>query len=156
MDNYGTLHETDGRYTLRFERFFPFNLEYVFGVIINPGDFSQWYPFATGEMDLRPGGKIAFNDGEGTTYEGIITELKKPHTFCFQEVDDLIQISLLEEEEGARMIFTHTFDDKTMAVNTAAGWHRCLSVLTQIIKGDPIEWQDNSAELRKVYSENFV
>lgn len=40
-------------------------------------------------MDLRLGGKIAFDDAEGTTYEATITELEKPYLFVFREVDDL-------------------------------------------------------------------
>ncbi|KAA0955959.1 SRPBCC family protein [Sporosarcina sp. ANT_H38] len=155
MNEYGTLHESNGRYALRFERFFPRNPEDVSLVITNPSYFSQWYPFATGEMDLRLGGKIAFDDGEGTTYNGIITELDKPYLFGFREVDDLINISLQEEDKGCRMIFTHTFNDDSWAVNTAAGWHRCLDVLVQIVNGKPIKWHDNSTELRKIYSEAF-
>ena len=50
MNEFGTLHESNGRYALRFERFFPHNSEDVFRVITNPSYFSQWYPFATGEM----------------------------------------------------------------------------------------------------------
>jgi uncharacterized protein YndB with AHSA1/START domain len=65
MNEYGTLHELNGRFALRFERFFFHNPEDVFRAITNPSYFSQWYPFATGEMDLRLGGKIAFDDGEG-------------------------------------------------------------------------------------------
>lgn len=155
MNQFGTLHKSNGRYALRFERFFSYKPEDVFRVITNPSYFSQWYPFATGEMELRSGGKIAFDDGEGSTYEGIITELKKPHTFEFREVDDLIQISLLEEDEGCQMAFTHIFDDKEMAMYTAAGWHRCLDVLHQIVNGHPVEWKDNSAELRGFYREAF-
>ncbi|MBD1383260.1 SRPBCC family protein [Metabacillus arenae] len=155
MNQFGTLHESNGRYALRFKRFFSYKPEEVFRVITDPSYFSQWYPFSTGEMDLRSGGKIAFDDGEGSTYEGIITELKKPHTFEFREVDDLIQISLLEEDEGCQMVFTHTFDDKEMAMYTAAGWHRCLDVLHQIVNGHPVEWKDNSVELREFYREAF-
>jgi len=155
MIEYGTLHESNGRYALRFERFFPHNPEVVFSIITNPSYFSQWFPFATGEMDLRLGGKIAFDDGEGTTYEGTITELEKPYLFAFREVDDLINISLREEDKGCRMIFTHTFNDNSWAVKTAAGWHRCLDVLFQIVNGNPAKWHDNSAELRKIYSEAF-
>jgi uncharacterized protein YndB with AHSA1/START domain len=155
MNQFGTLHESNGRYALRFERFFSYKIEDVFRFITNPIYFSQWYPFATGEMDLRSGGKIAFDDGEGSTYEGIITEIKKPHTFEFREIDDLIQISLLEEDEGCQMVFTHIFDDKEMAMYTAAGWHRCLDVLHQIVNGHPVEWKDNSAELREYYREAF-
>lgn len=124
MNEYGTLHEAYGNYALKFERFFSHNPEEVFLVLTNQRFFSLWYPFATGEMDLRLGGKIAFDDGEGTTYNGIITELEKPYLFGFREVDDLIDISLREEDKGCTMIFTHTFKDDSWAVNTAAGWHR--------------------------------
>lgn len=155
MNEYGTLHESNGRYTLRFERFFPHNPEEVFRIITNPSCFCQWYPFATGEMDLRIGGEISFDDGEGTTYKATVTEFEKPYLFGFREVDDLINISLHEEHEdkGCRMIFTHTFSDGSWAVNTAAGWHRCLNVLHQIINGHPVDWKDNSAELRDYYRE---
>ncbi|QOR68855.1 SRPBCC family protein [Cytobacillus suaedae] len=155
MNQYGTLHESNGRCALRFELFFSFKPDMVYDVITNPRYFSQWYPFATGEMDVRLGGKIAFDDGEGSTYEGIITKLNKPNTFEFREVDDLLQISLSEKDEGCQMIFIHTFDDKEMAMYVAAGWHRCLDVLHQIINGHPVEWKDNSAELREVYKESF-
>ena len=106
-------------------------------------------------MDLRLGGNIAFDDGEGTTYKATITELEKPYLFGFREVDDLISISLQEENKGCRMIFTHTFNDDSWAVNTAAGWHGCLDVLVQIVNGKPIKWQDNPTQLRKIYSKAF-
>ncbi|MFC9707257.1 SRPBCC domain-containing protein [Paenibacillus sp. NPDC056933] len=106
-------------------------------------------------MDLRLGGKITFDDGEGTTYERTITELEKPYVFGFREVDDLVNLSLQEEDKGCRKIFTHTFNDDSWAVNTAAGWHRCLDVLVQIINGEPIQWHDNSTEFGEIYSEAF-
>lgn len=155
MDDFGTLHESNGRYVLRFERLFHLNPEDVFHVITNPSYFTQWYPFATGEMDLRLGGKIAFDDGEGTTYSGTITELEKPYLFGFREMADLINISLQEEDKGCRMIFTHTFDDDSWAVNTAAGWHRCLDVLVQIVNGKSIKWHDNATQLREIYSKTL-
>jgi uncharacterized protein YndB with AHSA1/START domain len=155
MNEYGTLHESNGRYALRFVRSFHHNPEDVFLVITNPSSFAQWSPFSTEEMDLRLGGRIAFDDGEGTTYEGSIIELEKPYVFCFREVDDLVNISLQEEDKGCQMIFTHTFNDDTWVVNIAAGWHRCLDVLVQIIHGKPIQWHDNSTELHKIYSELF-
>ncbi|WP_453996327.1 SRPBCC family protein [Bacillus nitroreducens] len=155
MNEYGKLHHSNGQYTLRFERTFPHEMETVFSIITNPSHFTQWYPFATGEMDLSVGGKIAFDDGEGTTYEGIITELEKPSVFGFREVDDLVHITLVEVENGCRMIFKHTFHDDSWSVQTAAGWHRCLDVLGQIINGAPIIWHENAAELRKIYAERF-
>jgi uncharacterized protein YndB with AHSA1/START domain len=155
MNKYGTLHESNGRYALRFERFFSQKPEDVFLVITTPRYFSQWYPFATGEMDVRLGGKIDFDDGEGTTYKATITELEKPYLFGFREVGDLVNISLQERDKGSLMIFTHTFDDDSWAVNTAAGWHRCLDVLRKIVNGHPVEWKDNASELKEYYQEAF-
>jgi uncharacterized protein YndB with AHSA1/START domain len=155
INTYGTLHKANGRYALRFERFFSFTREEVFQDITNPSIFSQWYPFATGEMDLRTGGKIFFDDGEGSTYEGIITDLISPHTFAFREVEDLVYISLLEENEGCKMVFTHTFDEVEMVMYVAAGWHRCLDALHQLVNRQPVEWKENAAELREYYREAF-
>ena len=152
---FGTLQESNGRYALRFERFFSHKSEDVFRVITNPSYFSQWYPFATGEMDLRIGGEIDFDDGEGTTYNGTSTELEPPTLFSFREVDDGVSISLRKEGQGCLMIFTHTFSDDSWAVNTAAGLHRCLDESAQIVNGIPIEWHENSRELRKIYSDAF-
>lgn len=151
----GKLEKSNGRFALKFERFFSYEPWEVFRVITDPKSFSQWYPFATGEMDPKLGGKIAFDDGEGSTYEGIITEINEPYTFEFREMDDRILISLQEDDDGCQMVFTHIFDDKEMAIYTAAGWYRCLDVFEQIVNGQPIEWKDNSAELRHMYQEAF-
>ena len=105
---------------------------------------------------FSPGGKIAFDDGEGAAYEGVITRLEVPYTFEFREVEDEIQITLQDESEGCRMVFTHIFDSKEMAVSTAAGWHRCLDVLQQIAGGHPAEWKEDAAELRERYREKFM
>ncbi|WP_449536433.1 SRPBCC family protein [Ferdinandcohnia sp. Marseille-Q9671] len=155
VNEYGTLHEENGCYFLRFERFFPHSPEEVFNYLTDPNSFTQWYPFATGEMDIRLGGEINFDDGEGSTYKAVITELEKPSKFSLREIDDLINISLREKDEGCQLVFIHTFHDDSWAVNTAAGWHRCLDVFSQIVNGNPITWHDNAANLREIYSEAF-
>lgn len=155
MKDYGTLHELNGRYILKFERSFSVNPEVVFSILTSPGHFMQWYPFATGKVDVKLGGQIAFADGEGTTYTATITELEKPYLFSFREVNDLINISLEEDNQGCKMKFIHTFDDVSWAVNTAAGWHRCLDAFSQIVNGEAANWQNNAAELREIYSKAF-
>ena len=156
MSNYGSLHEKEGRPVLVFERTYPFSSEHVFRVITNPDYFTQWYPFATGDMDLKVGGKIKFDDGEGSIYEAVITELNPPNSFCFREVDDLLEISIHDTDQGCTLTFRHTFDDRTMAIYIAAGWHRCLNVLGQLIQGQTVEWEDNALELREYYKKKFV
>ena len=155
MHSYGTLHKVDERYKIRFERDYAYSVEKVWDMVTQPQYFTQWYPFATGEMDLRIDGKIFFDDGEGTTYEAIITKINPPYVFAFREIDDLLSIELRPEENGCRLLFEHTFDDASMSASVAAGWHRCLDVLGMIIEGKPVEWLDNAASLRETYRETF-
>lgn len=155
MDEYGTVYESNGRYVLKFVRFYGKSIEDVFRIITNPTLFTKWYPFATGEMGLKIGGKISFDDGEGTTYEGMITELDEPYEFGFHEGDDLINITLQQDQNGCRMTFTHIFDDASWAVNTATGWHRCLDVLGQIVNDEQIVWHDHVEKLREIYRERL-
>ncbi|MBU9721714.1 MULTISPECIES: SRPBCC family protein [Bacillaceae] len=156
MSDYGRLLEKDGRSVLVFERKYPFSPKEVFRYITDPHYFTQWYPFATGDMDIRVGGKIKFDDGEGSVYEAVITELNPPYSFCFKEVDDLLEIRIHEAEHGCTLTFSHTFDDRAMVIYTAAGWHRCLDVLGQLIHGRTTEWEDNALELREYYKNKFV
>ncbi|GAA0366305.1 hypothetical protein GCM10008932_18100 [Alkalibacterium iburiense] len=154
MSDYGTLTELNGRYQLTFERFTLKNPEHVFSVLTDSYSFSKWYPFATGEMNLALGGKIVFDDEEGSIYYATITELREPYLFSFREIDDLVSISL-EENNGCTIQFTHTFDDVSWAVNTAVGWHRCLDVFLQMVNGEPLQWRDKTADLHHYYSKAF-
>lgn len=107
-------------------------------------------------MDHRVGGKIKFDDGEGSVYEAVITEFNPPNPFCFREIDDLLEISLLEDNKGCIMTFSHTFDGREMAIYTAAGWHRCWDVFARLIHGLTIKWEDNALELREYYKISFL
>ncbi|WP_077622661.1 SRPBCC domain-containing protein [Sediminibacillus massiliensis] len=155
MNDYGKLHQFNGRYYLSFDRYLPVSCNEAFRVITDPQAFTQWYPFATGEMELKEGGAIAFDDGEGSIYEAVITQLDEPRIFAFREVDDLIEITMQEEQEGCKLNFKHTFDNDEWASNMAAGWHRCLDVLVQIVNGQPVEWGNNSVQLRERYKKEF-
>jgi len=155
MTKYGNFYQSDGRYIIKFDRLLPHSVDTVWDTLTDPKKFSKWYPFATGEMDLKRGGKIAFDDGEGTTYEGIIEELEAKQLFSFQEVDDFIEIQLKPIEEGCRFVFNHRFNDQSMAIYTAAGWHRCLDVFQLLVEEKPVIWEDNAPFLREAYREAF-
>jgi uncharacterized protein YndB with AHSA1/START domain len=155
MNKYGKLLEKKGRYVLQFERVYAHKPERVFRSITEPEYFTKWYPFATGKMELKVGGKIDFDDGEGTTYEGVITAFEPPLVFAFREVDDLLHMELQTSPDGCRMTFEHTFDDKSWAAATAAGWHRCLDALGNIVNDQVPEWPDNSTELREFYQRHL-
>ncbi|MGH3977641.1 MAG: SRPBCC family protein [Pseudonocardiaceae bacterium] len=159
-----TLRTVDGRPVLRIERRLAHPPEKVWRALTEPAQLSQWYPFRVSEMDLRTGGKIRFDDGQGTTMGAVITELDPPRVFAFsehapaemvRESDDLVHFELRPEGEGCLLIFTHTFDDRPAAASYATGWHGCLDALDMLLDGRPVEWPDSMVERYEAYVEAF-
>ncbi|MEU9059233.1 SRPBCC family protein [Streptomyces sp. NPDC048430] len=154
---FGSMHSTpDGRIALRFERTFAHPPQQVWRAITEPACFTQWYPFAAGERDQRVGGRIGFDDGEGTTYDGTITQFDPSRIFAFREGDNLLQCEVRPDGGRSLLVFTHTFDDKSMATNIATGWHRCLDALGMLVDDRPVEWPDNTDDLHKTYAERLA
>lgn len=159
-----TLLTVEGRPMLRIERRFAHPQEKVWRALTEPDHLSQWYPFAVSGMDLRVGGIVNFDDGQGTAFDAVITELDPPRVFAFserapevvvRESTDLIRFELRPQAEGCLLIFTHTFDDRPAAASYASGWTGCLDALESVLDGRPVTWPDSSAELHEAYIEAF-
>ena len=154
----------EGRFTLRFERRLAHPPEKVWRALTEREHLSQWYPFSAMEIDLRTGGAIRFDDGEGSTLEAVITELDPPRVFAFRtpagemldrEGDNLLHFELRPDDEGSLLVFTHTFDDRPAAASYAAGWTLCLDALEMVVEGRPVEWGSPPAELHEAFVEKF-
>lgn len=150
-----TLREVDGRQQLRLERQLAHPVDRVWRAITDAQHFGQWYPLQPRDFDLAVGNRISLVDEEGTTYNGVVVEFDPPRTFCFREEDDVLRLELIPEEAGCRLILTHIFDDREMAVRSAAGWDNCLEALRQIVAGEPIVWRTESEPVRRAYAETF-
>lgn len=154
-DDTETLRTEDGHPVLRFRRHLTHPPTTVWTALTDPEQLSQWYPFPVRDMDLRIGGTLTFDDQHGTIYRGVITELDPPHVFAFREENDLLRIELCPQGDGCVLSFSHTFDDRSYTVNTAAGWHRSLEALLSLLDGRTPEWPDNGPQLQALYTEKF-
>ena len=121
------------RQVLQFERDLVHPVERVWEALIDPVQLGQWYPFAVHAFEPGVGGRIAFDDGEGTIYYGEIREFEPPHLLSFTEAQDLVHIKLRAGDRGCRMIFTHTFDDPSLTEGNEIGWRECLAELKRIL-----------------------
>ncbi len=65
----GSLHSTDGRSVLCFERWLAHPAQQIWRTLTKPDQLTQWFP-ADLEMDLSAGGQIrfVFREGEGPTW----------------------------------------------------------------------------------------
>lgn len=130
-----TTRSNNGRYSVQIERWLDHPVERVWRAITERDQLSRWYPMSVTELDLRVGGRITVDDGEGTVYRGLVQELDPPRVFSITEVDDLLHIQLEPDGDGCHLIFRHTFDDPSIMESVETGWNECLNALEEILAG---------------------
>src|SRR3954466_4132375 len=97
---YGTYEEIGGRPTVRFERTYPHPVEAVWRAVTEPGELARWFP-ATVTVDLRPGGAMSFDFGDGMVLDGVVTELDAPRVFAFRWGNEDLRFELEARDGGA-------------------------------------------------------
>jgi uncharacterized protein YndB with AHSA1/START domain len=159
-----TLRTVDGRAVLRMERRLAHPPEKVWRALTEPAHLNQWYPFQAIALELRVGGRIAFDAGGGATVEGTVTELDPPRVLAFtqdagavlpREGDNHLRFELRPDGDGCLLIFTHTFNDRPHAAANAAGWDACFDALELVVNGQAAEVPASFVERHEAYVEAF-
>jgi uncharacterized protein YndB with AHSA1/START domain len=141
---YGTVHEREDGYQVRFERHLPHPVERVWSALTSPAQLAQW--LAPGEIDLTLGGRVhlAFTDGDGII-DGRITAIAPPWVLEFTWTDggdDLgfVRWELMADDGGTRLVLTHTIpaSSRPFGLSVLAGWHQMLERLEALCEGQPI------------------
>jgi uncharacterized protein YndB with AHSA1/START domain len=159
-----TLDTEDGRPVLRMQRRLAHPPEKVWRALTEPAHLNRWYPFTVTALELRVGGRIAF-DGGGTIVEGRVTELDPPRVFAFtqdptallpREGENLLRFELRPDGDGCLLVFTHAFHDRPHAAANAAGWDACLDALEAVVDGKPVEPPASLVGRHEAYVEAFA
>jgi uncharacterized protein YndB with AHSA1/START domain len=159
-----TLDTVDGRPVLRMERRLAHPPEKVWRALTEPAHLNQWYPFTVTALELRAGGRIAFDGGAGATVEGRVTELDPPRVFAFtqdpsavlpREGENHLRYELRPDGDGCLLVFTHAFHDRPHAAANAAGWDACLDALEAVVDGKPVEPPASLVGRHEAYVEAF-
>jgi uncharacterized protein YndB with AHSA1/START domain len=133
---HGTLETVDGRAALRFERRLAHPVETVWQAVTQPAELAHWFP-AEVTVDLRVGGAMTFDQGEGEPTGGEVTELDPPRVLAFLWGEDQLRVELEPDDRGCVLRFTHVIGDERRAARDAAGWHVCLDALERRLAGEP-------------------
>lgn len=151
MNEFGVV--TEAR-TIRMERLLPGPIERVWDYLTDSTKRGKW--FATGKMELRPGGKVEFffNHADlsaektppekhkdkacGVSMRGIITACEPPHLLSFKFGDHgEVTFDLTPKGSDVLLVLTHRdLADRKMMVGVSSGWHSHLAILTDVLKGD--------------------
>ena len=112
----GTLETIDGRPALRFERRLAHSVERVWRAVSEPAELERWFPAAA---DWTPAVGETFEAGGMT---GEVTEVDAPRRLAWTFNGERYSFELAAHEDGCLLVFTHVFNDRTLAAQTAAGW----------------------------------
>ncbi len=148
----GTLVTIDGRPALRFERTLAHPVERVWRAISDPAELERWFPAAA---DWTPATGETF-EAYGAT--GEVTEVDAPHRLAWTFAGDRYRFELVAVQGGCELIFTHVFDDRALAAQTAAGWEAYLSRLEPHLAGGHLseaQAHERIDERREHYAERF-
>jgi uncharacterized protein YndB with AHSA1/START domain len=148
----GTLETIDGRPALRFERRLPHSVERVWRAVSVPAELERWFPAAA---DWTPAVGETFAAGGMT---GEVTEVDAPHRLAWTFNGEGYSFELSAESNGCLLVFTHVFDDRTRAAQTAAGWDAYFSRLEPHLDGGYLSEEEAHEPwegVRERYAERF-
>lgn len=148
----GTLETIDGHPALRFERSLVHSVERVWRAVSDPAELERWFPAV---VDWTP---VAGEKLEAFGMTGEVTEVEPPHRLAWIFNGDRYSFELAAQEDGCQLIFTHVFDERTPAAQTAAGWETYLSRLDHHLAGQYLSEQDaheSWEEVHERYAERF-
>ena len=159
---YGTSTEAG---TVRLERKLPGPIERVWEYLTDPEKRGKW--FASGPMELRPGGKIEFHhhnsqltrhheptperfkECEGMSSSGTVLKCDPPKllSFSWEETSgeaSEVTFELSESNKEVLMVLTHRrLRNRDEMVSVGAGWHVHVGLLSDTL---------SNRELRKFWS----
>ena len=143
--------------TLRLERTLPGPIERVWAYLTESEKRGKW--FASGPMELRPGGKITFHhhnsklvpdsgpppekykECEGMTSYGRVIRCEPPHLLSFTWGEDQgdeseVTFELSDRNGEVFLVLTHRrLRNRTELVSVAGGWHVHVGILIDVLNG---------------------
>ena len=115
-------------------------IEAVWRGLTDPALLSRWLGTAV-ETDIRTGGRLVIDHGEGQLSRSEVIEAEAPHRLTMTwefpgEPRSRVAVELRESDEGAAAKLTHTGPD--LAASYGPGWTTHLTYLEAAVQGpDP-------------------
>lgn len=129
------IEKSGNGYIAKFERNMKHSAEKVWAMLTDNEKLSQWFSELHVE-ELRAGGLIMFDLGDGT-YEKIkILEVKPQSVLEYTWGEDIVRFELFAEQDSCRLIFIEKINLITNHTpKDLAGWHVCLNVIEHLLDG---------------------
>ncbi|MET3939203.1 uncharacterized protein YndB with AHSA1/START domain [Paenibacillus sp. PvP094] len=123
----------------RFERLWQHDVRKVWSFLTENDKLHGWFPELRIE-DLREGGLIKFDMGDGTFEEMRITHLEPYSVLAYTWGEDEVRFELHPVQEGCRLVLTEIIHSMTSHTpRDLAGWHVCLDVIGALLDDRTLE-----------------
>lgn len=153
---FGTVTNFDASATVRFERIIDAAIDRVWRALTDVEELGGW--LAHTEMELRRGGPVSIDFGEGGHVTGEVLVADGPNTLEYtwnfaDESKSVVRFELAAQGAQTRLVLEHRLLPPDQAVGYGAGWHAHLDMLTaQITGGAPVDWDERFAEVLGGYT----
>jgi uncharacterized protein YndB with AHSA1/START domain len=134
-----SVRQDGQRWTLLFTRELSHPPERVWTALTDPIELREWAPFdadrhlgATGSATLTIAGNETVEE-----FASVIRRADAPRVLEYTWGDDVLRWELEPIASGTKLTLSHTLDDRSWVPKVAAGWHICLDVADQMMRGDP-------------------
>jgi uncharacterized protein YndB with AHSA1/START domain len=131
---------TDDLGTVERSLILPVPREELWGLLTRPEELSLWFGAEVVELELRPGGRIAFRGPDGRTRRALIQELESPTRLVFrwlppggEAVDEhpsMVEFLLEKVANGTRLTIVesrHSTDADPDPSEMESGWAPILA-----------------------------
>lgn len=134
-----TLTKNEPNYIATFERHYPHSIDEVWAMLTDNDKLPTW--FAELKVDeLRKGGRILFDMGNGTFEEMTITDFSDHSVLEYTWAEDSVRFELTPEQDGCKLLLIETITKLTdHTPRDLAGWHVCLDVIGVLLDGKQVE-----------------
>lgn len=144
---YGTLDTTGSLPSVEFERVLDAAIEVVWAMLTTGDGMQRW--LAPAKVDLRFGGRVDIDFGEGGAAGGEIIDLVPGEALEYRwrftgEPDSIVRFELeVIDAKTTRLRLSHRMLPVDQATGYGAGWHAHLDQLEAAVTGrDLIDWLD--------------
>ena len=146
------IEKVEKGYSATYDRHLNHPIEEVWSYLTDNEKLPRWFPELHVD-ELRKGGVIKFDMGDGPFDELSIFDLKVNTVLEFSWWKDTVRFELTEESKGCSLRLIekiNTITDHTP--RDLAGWHVCLDVIEALLDGRTIERKEEW----KVWYEKYV
>lgn len=136
------IEKVQNGYTVTYQRHLKHSVEEVWSYLTYNDKLSKWFSELRVD-ELREGGVIKFDMGDGTFEEMTILELKMNSVLEYTWGEDIVRFELSEETNGCLLVLIekiHIITDHTP--RDLAGWHVCLDVIAALLDGKTFDRKD--------------